>query len=59
MNTPEKIADISGPVTSSQQPSLQNPIIHTKRHRAEIKHFHQIEYLRHFQFGLKVSQWVR
>jgi len=33
MNTPEKIADISGPVTNSQQQSLQNPITHSKHHK--------------------------
>ena len=59
MNTPEKIADISGPVTSSQQPSLQNPITHTKRDRAEIRRFHQIVYHQRFQLCLKVSQWAR
>jgi len=37
MNTPEKIAEISGPVTKSQQQSLQNPITHTKRNSAKIK----------------------
>jgi len=34
MNTPEKIAEISGPAANSQPQLLQNPII--KRYKAEI-----------------------
>jgi len=30
MNTPEKIAEISGPIVNSQHQSFQNPITHTK-----------------------------
>jgi len=37
MNIAWKIAEISGPVTKSQQQSLQNPIILTKHHRNKVE----------------------